>query len=150
MWIRYFIVFCFLITGCAKPNYQDLPITKEIGAHSDNQQFKTTKLYFPNQKIDVDLTWSELPAEGKANEFTLKFYLSENADLPIALSQSVAVSLWMPSMGHGSSPVKIEKIADGLYKVTRIYFIMPGDWEIHLQLKENTNVIEQVIQNIRI
>lgn len=45
------------------------------------------------------------------------------------------VILWMPSMGHGSSPVKLEQTGVNHYQVTQAYFIMPGEWVVRLQFK---------------
>ncbi len=47
------------------------------------------------------------------------------------------VVLWMPAMGHGSSPVKTELFAVNHYKVTQAYFIMPGQWEVRLTFAVN-------------
>ena len=69
----------------------------------------------------------------------------------------VAVKLWMPSMGHGSSPVKLDHAKDaghadvpGVFEVTHVYFVMPGDWEIHVQLKNGPKVIEDAIEALHI
>ena len=62
----------------------------------------------------------------------------------------VAVKLWMPGMGHGSSPVLVQPAQDesgasmpGSYEASRVYFSMPGKWEIWIQLKQNGKVVEQ-------
>ena len=43
--------------------------------------------------------------------------------------------IWMPTMGHGSSPVKVEHLSQGIYSISDIYFIMEGYWE--LQVEDN-------------
>lgn len=62
------------------------------------------------------------------------------------------VVLWMPSMGHGSSPTRVEPLLDttgnpavGQYWVKQVYFSMGGDWDIRLQLKNGSQVVSQVI-----
>lgn len=52
------------------------------------------------------------------------------------------VSLFMPSMGHGSAPTKIQHLNDaqgqplvGAYEVSNIYFMMGGDWQVRVTLK---------------
>lgn len=62
-------------------------------------------------------------------------------DLPYSLH----VYLWMPSMGHGSAPVKITKINDGEYDVSQVQFIMGGKWDVRFQLKDGNTVVEEVI-----
>ncbi|MGZ3690492.1 MAG: FixH family protein [Pseudobdellovibrio sp.] len=49
----------------------------------------------------------------------------------------MSVVLWMPEMGHGSSPVKLELFGLNKYKVTQAYFIMPGTWEVRLSFTLN-------------
>lgn len=62
------------------------------------------------------------------------------------------VVLFMPSMGHGSSPTRVEPLRDsagnpavGQYWVKQVYFSMDGDWDIRLQLKNGNQVVSQVI-----
>ena len=61
------------------------------------------------------------------------------------LEKDLHVFLWMPSMGHGSSPVKIQKVADGEYDVTNVNFIMGGKWDLRIQLKEGNQVVDEVV-----
>ena len=70
---------------------------------------------------------------------------------------NVAAKLWMPAMGHGSSPVKVEKAKDssgnvipGIFQGTNVYFITPGDWEVRIQLKQGSTVKEEAILAIHI
>jgi hypothetical protein len=50
--------------------------------------------------------------------------------------------LWMPSMDHGSAPVTIERASDSEFIVSRVYFIMRGDWVV--RLKKGNQVISQL------
>lgn len=65
-------------------------------------------------------------------------------------SEEFAVDLWMPDMGHGSSPVKITKIEQGEYLVNKIYFIMSGKWEVRFKLKRQGKVVDEVVLNLHI
>ena len=38
------------------------------------------------------------------------------------------IDLWMESMGHGTSPVKLERVGVNKYKVSEAFFIMEGEW----------------------
>lgn len=51
----------------------------------------------------------------------------------------------MPSMGHGSRPVKVEEVsgAIGVYDATNVIFIMGGPWEIWVQLKNGSEILDQ-------
>jgi YtkA-like len=67
----------------------------------------------------------------------------------IALNDQVKVVLWMPSMGHGSAPTKVKPALDsqgnvipGIFKVTNVYFVMGGAWEVRVILTDNQGVVE--------
>lgn len=54
-------------------------------------------------------------------------------------SQEVAqIKLWMPDMGHGSSPTALEVVNDRCIRVTKINFMMAGLWEIRLVYKDGS------------
>lgn len=51
------------------------------------------------------------------------------------------VVLWMPDMGHGSAPTKLQRVLDqtgkqipGAYDVTNMHFTMRGMWEVRVEL----------------
>ena len=44
----------------------------------------------------------------------------------------------------------VTRQADGVYRATGVYFVMPGEWEIRAQLKQGTTMLEQVALGIRI
>lgn len=59
------------------------------------------------------------------------------------------VDLFMPEMGHGSSPTQITHSVDakgqaetGVYEVSSMYFIMSGDWEVRVTLKSANGAVE--------
>lgn len=55
---------------------------------------------------------------------------------PVELGADFRVALFMPEMGHGSSPTKIAKLEGaGLYRISKIYFTMPGRWDVQVTLK---------------
>ena len=45
--------------------------------------------------------------------------------------------LWMPDMGHGSSPTKLVAAANSCTRVEKINFLMEGAWEIRIKLSDN-------------
>ena len=48
------------------------------------------------------------------------------------------VKLWMPDMGHGSSPTTLEMAGDSCLRVKKINFMMPGLWELRIQFKDGS------------
>jgi hypothetical protein len=102
-------------------------------------------LAFPKSGFCAALTWNVGPSEEESS-FTLKFWKRVGGpQLLVDPPHSVAVQLWMPDMGHGSSAVTVTKVADGVFSATRVSFIMPGDWDIRIQLKDAAKVIEQTV-----
>lgn len=119
------------LTGCAQPNY---------GAQSENALGSTSGAADCGLKFRdscASLVWEVQPTEEKEGTFLLEFSQ--------AIEQNVAVVLWMPSMGHGSSPVIVEKLAPNRFRASRVFFVMPGEWEIRVQLKNGRELIEQVV-----
>lgn len=114
---------------------------------------KSCPLSLPNQGFCASLTWDRQPTEDEGGIFTLRFWKSADGSESgpyVSPPFTVAVKLWMASMGHGSSPVRVAQTKDqggveipGVYTASDVYFSMPGEWEIWVQLKQNKQVIEQ-------
>lgn len=118
-------------------------------------------LSFPNQKLCASITWVKAPTQDEPGEFTLKFLDPSDDDSRKAVAlppeHTAFVLLWMSSMGHGSSPVKIApaQAADGapipgVYRVTDVFFVMNGPWQIIVQIKKDGLVIEQAELNVQV
>jgi hypothetical protein len=67
----------------------------------------------------------------------------------IELKDRVQVTLWMPSMNHGSAPTQVEQVLNsdgelqpGVFNVRNLYFIMPGDWEVRVTLTDSQGHVE--------
>lgn len=96
-------------------------------------QTTTCDATFAQANLCAQIHWSVGPSSDTENRFEMQFY-SLSTMTPADLSAPVAVSLFMPSMGHGSSPVQVAKTAPGAYAVTKVHFIMPGFWEIRISV----------------
>lgn len=117
-------------------------------------------LEFKKQDFCASLTWTKLPTDEEKGEFTLRFWNkstgTENGPY-VTPVQSVFVKLWMPSMGHGSSPVTVKPAVDqnrvaipGVFEASEVYFVMPGEWEIWMQLRLDRVVIDQAKVDVQI
>ena len=120
----------FGLLACAKPQYLSSP---EAGPRKSGSGCIAT---FKTQNACVDLKWEKFPTETEFGSFI--FSVSDASQILMeapATDNSVLpkVVLWMPSMGHGSSPVTVERLATGLYRANRVFFTMKGDWEIRFQ-----------------
>jgi hypothetical protein len=132
--------------SCAKPNYQDRKDTSASTTSSD-----TCALNFKTQNLCLSLQWEKMPTQDSMGSFLISFYAPETPAIAEDPVLSPFVILWMPSMGHGSSPVTVQKVETGLYRASRVFFVMPGEWDIHLQLKDQDNhVVDETIQSLSI
>ncbi|HWU43053.1 MAG TPA: FixH family protein [Bdellovibrio sp.] len=108
-------------------------------------------LNFKKENICATLTWIKrpvvvaAPTAKDAATFDLKFWNAKTlAKLELGKNQSLFVSLYMPSMGHGSEPVILKKDEheQGLYHVTQVLFSMEGAWEIRARIQKSDKVVD--------
>jgi hypothetical protein len=129
--------------ACAQPNYQDAkPLARESKPGTVD-----CPLYFKTEDLCANYSWIAKPTEDDMGSFSLKFW--NRAD-SVAKDPALAlkVVLWMPDMGHGSSPVKLTKVAVGDYLVENVFFSMRGNWQIRFQLKNAQAVTEEQIADV--
>jgi hypothetical protein len=144
--------------ACAKPNYQEptVPVSQLSPAPPAQQETAPGSADKPQEEegsgyflkfekfgTKLNMKWESLPTEKATGSLLLQFQ-----DLPEDLKPYVF--LWMPSMGHGSTPIKIQTISTDLFRAEKVFFVMPGEWEIHVQLKDLTGVVDEAIQKISI
>ncbi|MGZ5280076.1 MAG: FixH family protein, partial [Pseudobdellovibrionaceae bacterium] len=88
---------------------------------------------FQNGAIKAELTWLDSPPTAGPESKLQVQWLNAQSEA-IELDGDFRVVLFMPDMGHGSSPTKIAKLdtAPGLYRVSKVYFTMPGLWEVRV------------------
>lgn len=133
-----------VLTACAKPNYVD-----ELEGKIDGVTGACGFLFF-SENICLKTHWTQKPTESTYGEMILSFVdRTDQSRLIDPLAEPVIV-LWMPSMGHGSSPVKIERLDIGKFRASEIFFIMPGPWDIRYQLKNGSQIVEEKIQKVTI
>lgn len=129
------LLMLFFAVACARPNYIS---AEELNPQNKPQEDVISVPEFPVLKIRASLKWSQAPTSQGAQDFILD--LEGN----VKEFETLTILLWMPSMGHGSAPVKIERLSDYQYHVKNVYFIMPGDWEIRLLLKKDKQLLDQL------
>ena len=57
------------------------------------------------------------------------------------LAALTLAELWMPDMGHGSSPTTLNPVGEGCSEVTGIDFFMPGKWEIRSEISSGEKFV---------
>jgi hypothetical protein len=125
-----------LPTGCAKADYIDAQgeVTDTDGNKAET---RSCDLRFPAHGLCASVVWRKAPAKNVDSPFSLSFWreASGPASANVKITDGLAVELWMDSMGHGSAPVEIaENSAASSYEVTRVMFIMAGDWSVRVTL----------------
>jgi hypothetical protein len=115
---------------------------------------------FKSQNLCATLAWVKKPSAEQPGEFLLSFW-SKDQNPNQAPSYSnpdaakVFVKLWMPDMGHGSSPVTTAQSVSangapesGVFRSTGVFFIMGGKWEIIVQLKDDSGAAKDTAKLI--
>lgn len=151
-----------ILLSCARPNYKEIPSPEIPQSNTPNQDSNANqkpetecKFILIKEKLCVSITWTKFPTTSEYGSLELNFQ-PINQEINSATTQEIAtqllpklsVILWMPSMGHGSVPVKLEASSASTIKVTNVFFIMPGDWEIRIQLKEGNEIYDQIIYSL--
>jgi nitrogen fixation protein FixH len=128
MFRLFFLIGLFLVTACARPVYLENP-TDQANAGTQEKSKCTTC---------VQILWEQRPTETTFGSFIFSFVDTDtHTSIAPPKADTVKVVLWMPSMGHGSSPVTVEKVSDGVYRASHVFFSMGGDWDIRFQLFTN-------------
>ncbi len=138
------VIILLLLGACAKPRYVDGLEGKLDGISGE------CGFLFSSENLCLKTEWVQKPTESTFGEMTLSFVDRNDDSRFVDPIKDPFIVLWMPSMGHGSSPVKIERVDVGRYRATDIFFIMPGPWDIRYQLRDGIDVLEEKIQKITI
>jgi hypothetical protein len=123
------------LSACASPKYEP-----PVSAGAATAAFAS--------HAAVDVTWEKEPTETEMGSFLFDTYrLSpvDGAKVPEDLGPSLGVALWMPSMGHGSSPVTVDRLGEGKYRASNVFFVMRGAWEIHVQVKSGKETTDEAV-----
>jgi len=100
------------------------------------------ELFFKKGEVQAIATFAEAPTSSANATMVLEFR-DAATQAPYDLTEQLAVVLWMPDMGHGSRPVKIERalgasgnVLPGIYQISKMSFMMNGPWEVKVTLKD--------------
>ena len=97
--------------------------------------------------------WVQEPTTQDSGKILLKTFRLNHFDktpVPASLSIAPVLTLWMPSMGHGSTPSVVSIVDIGTYLVEDVFFVMLGEWDLHFQIKVDGEVTDEVVVPIRI
>ena len=151
-----------LLAGCQSPLFVHADAREPLAKPTVAPEEKAADcpLSFPKSGLCASLTWDVAPAEDREGEFTLRFWRRGEATAGgpyLDPANTVFTKLFMPAMGHGSAPITLAHANDasgaalpGIFKGTHASFIMAGTWELWVQLKDGTTVVEQAKDEIKI
>ena len=90
-----------------------------------------------NLKIDVRTSPAQPPSRG---EQTVQLTVTDVTTGEPKSGLTVAMTPWMPAMGHGASvtPSVTEK-SPGIYVVSNVDLFMPGNWELRTTFAPTSN-----------
>lgn len=133
------LIFLLLLSSCG-----DSPFLKDkLSLDSvERVQGISEELFFKNTEVSIKTFWKQGPFVGDESRMLILFF--DKNGLSTSTNLDFRVMLWMPTMGHGSFPITISKISDGIYEANEMFLTMPGYWEIHFQLFENTTLKDEI------
>lgn len=145
-----FFILISILVSCGESPLLNHSMEKSISKVLTQEELDScpaTEARFVKINYSVKISWQNcLPAKG---EEKLRLWIWENTkgtaygpyqDLP----DNLLVDIQMPDMGHGSVPVKMNKIGPGEYDVTRIFFIMGGNWDLHIRNIKDGNLVDEI------
>lgn len=146
MFGKYFFIFSFttLIFSCAQPKYVE--DTNLIGLRDTNEKPGTCNYTFKSSGLCLSYVWESQPNTSEYSQLVFKIYRLSNFDAtPIEIDPAnlPKVVLWMPSMGHGSTPTEVERLDVGAYRAKNVFFIMPGEWDIHFRFTNDVGTQDE-------
>jgi hypothetical protein len=124
------LIFLLALIGCGKPPFLN-KVEKGFSEVSGGTPVSE------NQNNNFTYKWLVSPSLENISSMEISF------SRPLDANLSMHAYLWMPEMGHGSSPIEVNKINSTDYILNEIAFIMPGIWVLHIEILENNRIIEQ-------
>ena len=138
---------------------QSMTNSSHSGTSSETPKF-SCDFEFSSEKLCAQLNWIKKPSSEEPGEFKLSFWKKDQNPNASVIFQNpeapqVFVKLWMPDMGHGSSPVTVTQASDGhgapvdgVFSAKGVFFIMTGKWEIQVQLRSSEGVARETSKMI--
>lgn len=144
------LVLLLLVSACG--NSPLLNHSSESGIRARDAVLTDSEiLKFMKTDYSFIVSWEQGPQLGESRFLMKSWNQNGSRNGPYQnLPKDLHVFLWMPAMGHGSAPVKLQKINDGEYEVSDVQFIMGGKWEVKFQLKDGAQVFDETVITLSI
>lgn len=97
------------------------------------------KIRFKKTNVCLSWKWEQLPTRTQKGSITFWTYTDTSETVPFEFEFLPQLVLWMPSMGHGSTPTVVSRLGAGKYLAQDVYFVMRGKWELRFEVKNPTD-----------
>lgn len=150
-----FMLLSICLMSCANPKYfiQDKALVSQVGRGEPTHPIRC-ELKFSNKEVCLAWYWEKITTPFEEGSLIVKLFRPNRLDgspvLITPIQLNLRLTLWMPSMNHGSTPTISHKIDVGTYRIEEVFFIMPGEWDLRFQLLNQDNIKDEVIVEIRI
>lgn len=138
------------LMACARPQYaQDL---NQVGDQEILREAQVNcDLHFEKSQLCLTWYWEQKPTSREKGSLIFKTFRLNALDktaVEVDLEKVPVLMLWMPSMGHGSSPTQTLRLDVGTYRSSQVFFVMPGEWDLRFQIKDGNQVIDEAVARL--
>ena len=99
-------------------------------------------------QLRVDVRWWPQPTH--VGDGAVELAIADAAGAP-ATGVALAVLLWMPAHGHGTSvQPKVTETAPGVFVAAPLYLHMPGEWELLMSMSTAGTVDDQATASLTV
>lgn len=141
----------FFLASCAQPKYEQVTTISNDGFSIQN--LEDCELRFEQSRLCLLWRWEKKPTESDVGVLVFKTVRPNKLDgssLPQDVDGDVEVVLWMPSMGHGSTPTQTDRIDTGSFRVQEVFFVMHGEWTIYFRIMKSGQKIDEARVDLKI
>jgi hypothetical protein len=64
--------------------------------------------------------------------------------------QVLKIDAWMSQHGHGTRPVTLTVREGGIIEVSKLFFVMPGEWLLRAYLTDESNYLEKAEMPVKL
>lgn len=102
----------------------------------------TCAIEFKSIMTCAQIEFAKTPTSVEDASFTLTLNSHHALDI-----KKLSVDLWMDmghGHGHGSAPVSIEQTGANTYKVSNVWFVMMGEWQVKVAMETSEGLVEGI------
>ena len=152
MFNKLFAVLLVMAFGfsCQKPPSLELQPKVQSEGTEKQKPTGTCQLFFTVERLCAEFIWENVPELKKTSSFIVKYFVQETPAKFTEPRKQPAFKLVSEGEQSKAQPLKVEKLADGEYRVSNLIFDHAGNWEIHLQLKDKDEVTDSLVKKLKI